>query len=527
LIGQRLQIEESLPPVDSDSLITVPDESGNQVALHAGAGFTLSTIALEDLTVFTAEQLRPYYESYLGKTVTLNDLTQIANAITAHYRSAGYILSRAYVPPQRVENGVVEIRIVEGSINRVRFEGVPTTSGWLAEYADKIQNAKPLDAPSLERYLLLINDLPGVSAHAVIQPSADTPGTADVVVMIQEKIMDGSLTVDNRGTRYMGPVEGGLTLNANNVLGLYDQTQLRGVGTTQFDEMHYAEIVHTEQLDSEGTKLAVSAGYTHTAPDYKLAPFEIEGRDDVFSLDVSHPFLRSRQANLFGDVKFDVRQTDTSSLNVPLYDDRLRVLRAGGSYDYVDDFAGINKVETELSKGFDWDAASSVGARSRATGEPDFVKETAQASRLQPIGGPVNLYVAATGQWSADTLLTSEQFGIGGAEFGSAYDPSEIAGDSGLAGRAELQYARSGDLEYVQSFQLYGFYDIGAVWLRNPSNGQNPEASLADTGVGLRFNVMESLSGGLECALPLTRSVAADGQDGKRPRAFFSLAYRY
>jgi hypothetical protein len=68
---------------------------------------------------------------------------------------------------------------------------------------------------------------------------------------------------------------------------------------------------------------------------------------------IAHPLLRSRQANLFGDVNLDVRETDVSSLNVPLYDDRLRVLRAGGSCDYVDDFAGINKVETELSKGLD------------------------------------------------------------------------------------------------------------------------------------------------------------------------------
>ena len=81
----------------------------------------------------------------------------------------------------------------------------------------------------------------------------------------------------------------------------------------------------------------------------------------MFSADLSHPFIRSRQSNLFGDVKFDIRQTDVSSLNVPLYDDRLRVPRGGGSFDYVDEFAGINKVETELSKGFDWDASSSVG----------------------------------------------------------------------------------------------------------------------------------------------------------------------
>ena len=276
--GQRLQIEENLPPVDNNSLITVPDNSGNPVALQAGASFTLTRIVLENLTAFTKEEIRPRYETYLGKAVTLNDLTHIANAITTHYRNAGYILSRAVVPPQRIKNGIVKIRIVEGWVNQVRFEGIPITDGLLADYADKIRSAKPLDAATLERYLLLIDDLPGVSAHAVLQPSADTPGASAVVVKIEEKAVTGSVTLDNRGTRYMGPVEGGLTVNANNMLGVYDQTQLRGVATSQFDEMRDAEIVHTEQLDSEGTKLAISAGYTHTAPGYKLTPFEIEGR---------------------------------------------------------------------------------------------------------------------------------------------------------------------------------------------------------------------------------------------------------
>ena len=124
-------------------------------------------------------------------------------------------------------------------------------------------------------------------------------------------------------------------------------------------------------------------------------------------------------------------------------------------------------------------------------------------------------------------MLTAEQFGLGGASFGSAYDPSEITGDSGIAGRVELQYNRSGDFEYVPSYQLYGFYDIGNVWIRNNSAGQKASESLADTGIGVRFNVMEPVSGGLELAVPLTRQVAADGQDGKSPRLFFSLAYHF
>jgi hemolysin activation/secretion protein len=133
---------------------------------------------------------------------------------------------------------------------------------------------------------------------------------------------------------------------------------------------------------------------------------------------------------------------------------------------------------------------------------------------------------------ASNTLLIDEQFSLGGADFGSAYDPSELLGDSGVAGRAELRYSRDGDFQWVPSYQFYTFYDIGTVWNRDAGAGTSDEASLADAGVGLRFNAQIPLSGTFEFAYPLTRPVAADvgaGGDGSgfHPRAFFSLAYRF
>jgi len=525
--GQHLRIEEERPAVGGEPVITLPEENGGHKTLKGSATFVLKGVEFEHLTVFKAEDLRPDYAEYIGKPVNFSTLSQITSRITAHYRNAGYILSRAVLSPQKIEHGIVKIRIVEGVVNKVRFEGLTHKSTLLEEYAEHIHNAKPLDAATLERYLLLMEDLPGVEARAVLRPSPDMPGASDVVVNISERHVTGAVTLDNRGTRYMGPVQAGLTVDVNDVLGLFERTELRGVSAAEFHEMRFAEIIHEEQIDSDGTKLALSGGYTHTHPDYKLKPFDINGRDKIYSVDVSHPFIRSRQSNLFGDIRFDVRQTDVESLGAGLYDDKLRVLRVGGTYDMVDRWAAINRFETTLSKGFSWDTGSSVGARSRTNAQSDFIKGTALVSRLQPIAGPVSLYLSASGQASANTLMTAEQFGLGGSSFGSAYDPSELVGDSAVAGRAELQYNRSGDFIYVPNYQFYGFYDGGVVWNRDAFAGTESQESLTSAGFGVRFNVMEPVSGGLEFALPLTHKVAANGQDGYGPRVFFSLAYRY
>ena len=528
-VGQRLRIEEERPDVGGASIITLPDENGKQKKLASNVTFELKGIVFENLTAFKKEDLRQDYINYIGKDISLITLNQIAAKITAHYRNAGYILSRAVVPPQKINGGIVKIRIVEGHINKVILEGVPEKGDLIGEYANKIRDARPLDAATLERYLLLMEDLSGVSAHAVIRPSAAEPGASDIVVTVAQKNIDGSATLDNRGTRYMGPVQAGLTINANNMLGVYDHTQIHGAITPDITELKYGQIVHEEQLDSEGTKLALSASHTHTHPGYKISQLDITGDDTLYSAAISHPFLRSRQSNLFGNAQFDIRDTNSNALDGTdkLYDDHLRVLRGGGSYDFVDGWLAVNRFETQLSKGLNWDTGRDGDPRSRSTGRPDFLKGTGLISRLQPLDGPFGLYVSGTGQWSANTLLSAEQFSLGGPAFGSAYDPAEIVGDSGIAGRVELQYSRSGDFEVVPNYQLYTFYDIGQAWTRNALAGQKSTASLASAGGGVRFNILEPISGALEVAVPLTKLVAANGQNGDSPRVFFSLAYRY
>jgi len=526
-VQQQLQFEDQRPAVGGASIITVPDEAGKDKGLKGGATFKLKGVVVESATAFSKEELAAVYSGYIGKEATLGTLNEIASKITAKYRNAGYILSRAVVPPQRIGDGVAKIKIVEGYVNKVIVQGPGSDAKLIGQYAEKIRAAKPLNASTLERYLLLMDDLPGVSANAVLKPSS-APGASDVIITLKDKRIDGAVTVDNRGTRYLGPVQYGLEAHINNATGWYDHTLLRTNVTSIVRELQFFQLVHEEQLDSEGTKLTVGVGHTRTKPGYRLDTLRVSGVDVSYFAQVSHPFVRSRQTNWFGNVEVDHRRTKSMSLGAPLYTDRLNIARIGSTYDFVDSYSAINRFEGRLSKGLNFGDDGYPDIRSRSNGHTGFYKINGSASRLQPISGPFSLYVAATGQASSAALLSSEQFGVGGANFGSAYDPSEITGDSGIAGRTELQYSRYGDLEWVPSYQLYGFYDIGEVWVRNPAAGLERTESIASLGLGLRFNILDPISGNLEVAVPMTKDVAANSpNNGDDARVFFSLAYRY
>ena len=201
------------------------------------------------------------------------------------------------------------------------------------------------------------------------------------------------------------------------------------------------------------------------------------------------------------------------------------MVRAGGAYDFVDQFGGADLIDMQVSQGLDILGATDTGTdRTRTDGSADFTKINLDITRTQPLPNGFSLFAAATSQYSFDKLLAAEQFTIGGPFFGSAYDPSEISGDHGVAGRMELRYGKVLNDPMLNAFQIYGFYDIGRVWMEDTVDGSQ---SLASAGLGLRTNFNEHLSANFEVADPLTRPANNQGGHAKNPRLFFSVTGRF
>ena len=522
--------EEAIPPADAEDI-----------------RFTLSGVLIEGATAYPESAFLPLYEELLGTEVSLADMYRLAGKISAMYRGGGYILSRAVVPAQRIRDGLVRIAVLEGFINEVIIEGdISGRESLLKSYAAKISAERPLSADTLERYLLLADDLPGVTAKAVLTPSVDAPGASDLVLFVNQKRFDMAYSFDNRGSRFVGPFTGSLSYKFNNMMGLYEQTTFRFITATQTEEIRFFQISHQETVGSEGTRVLVSYSLTRSRPGFTFrAPLtNVESDSQELTISVKHPMIRSRSQNLTLKAQFIWRKTITDLAFAPLFDDRLRIIRGSASYDFVDRFRGINLIEIEASQGLDIFNASESGSAdgveadiSRVNGKSNFFKITADVSRLQRLFPGISLLASATGQFSGSQLLSSEEFGFGGSEFGRAFDSSEFTGEHGAAGKLELQYGRTAesvpllrDLP-IKDFQLYTFFDYGIAWRIDPVANAVVDGKHAQTGssagVGVRFNLSDNVSGFVEIDKPLTRDVATRGTDGEEPRAFFAIAARF
>jgi hemolysin activation/secretion protein len=125
----------------------VPPEQARQIR------FMLRGVTVNGSSVYSAQQLAPLYQSLVGREVSLLEVYGIANQITARYRNDGFVLSQAIVPQQQIRDGVVQILIVEGRINRViiKDEGKLRSYNYLLQYAERLRASQPITQRELER----------------------------------------------------------------------------------------------------------------------------------------------------------------------------------------------------------------------------------------------------------------------------------------------------------------------------------------------------------------------------------------
>lgn len=519
-----------IPLSDAGGLQLAEAHGPASAADAAGEGprFVLTAVAIEGVTVYRPEELRPLYRDLLGREIALDAVFALAEAVTARYRNDGYTLSQAIVPPQTISDGEVRLTVVEGFIDQVLIEGeTGGRAGLFRAWGEKIKASRPFQVAVLERYSLLANDLPGAQVRAVLRPSEDTPGAADLVFEVTHQTFEAAANLDNRAPKTTGPLQGLVSLTGNSLLGLYDRTTLTYSRAKLRRRSQFAGLRHDQVLNSEGSGLSLSVSYSRSKPGDVLKDLDLLSASIALSAVLTHPVVRSRNANLNLSAGFTYREVKSDAVSARLFRDRLSVVSLGFDAAFTDPWNGRDTMELRIHQGLDLFNASVADDRllTRDDGSGEFVKLTGSLSRTQYLGGGISLYLMASGQLASRALLASEEFAFGGARFGRAYDPSELTGDHGGAVGAEIRLTGQPDTPILNFYQLYGFYDIGATYDIGVG-GADAKRSGASAGLGLRFGLTDTLSGQLELAKPMTRPVSLE-DNGKAARIFFRLSARF
>lgn len=490
--------------------------------------FVLAGVEIVGSTVFSEGDFAPLYEPLLATEIDASKIQGITKKITDKYRDDGYFLATAVAEEQDLALGILRVRIYEGEITKVSFPGAKNDRLEIyREYADKITAVKPARLDNLERYLLLLDDLPGVVVDGSVKPVDKDKGLFELVLAISRQVLEGYASLDNRGTRSVGAYQ--LLLHGDINAG---PTKREQTGLTLFSiprspkELVYGELTHQHHIGTEGLKvdLAISHSLADVGGIYSQTDLNSAGSRVV--LGTSYPLIRSRDQNLEISAKIDVSIQRQNDDDVRTYDDRLRVLRFSGAYDLADDFDGQSTVALEYSQGLDVFGASDgqypgqSRSKSLSDGDVSFSKIRLDASRRQKVTDLWAVQLAVAGQKTDGPLLSGEEFYLGGSQFGRAFDSGEVSGDDGAAASFEIQFGQFISKPYLDSYQIYGFYDAGVVWEIEEDHFSDG-APLVSAGGGVRLGFTKSIFGGLEVAKPINKNVVNEGDKG--PRVFFYL----
>lgn len=481
--------------------------------------FTLQDVEVEGAHAVLPAALAAAYRADIGKTVSLSRVYAIANAMTATYRAQGYLLASVVVPVQTITAGRVRLQVIEGYLHAVSFEGYQgLRAGMFAATRARLLADRPLRTATLERALLLLNGLPGIHAEAILHPAADAAGAADLVIRIQRTTVNLTAGFNTRGATVEGPNQIETSVALNSLFGTYNGLNFQYLQATDSSKLKLYALSDVERLTASGLDLLISGSHSEANPQgVDLAAYNLATDTTLARIELDFPFALARTNSLTGHLALTYTDAKIDLLGANFSRDKLSAVRVGLRWDHLDGAYGVNLINAEYSQGLSALGASPLGSSlaSRAAGRPNFSKATLYVARLQSLGGPFSVLLAASGQYAFDRLLEPEEFAFGGEPFGRAYDPSEFVGDSGLAGKVEFRYTF--DLPVGVSATLYAFADRGEAWRRllPGDTGAMTEAA-SSSGGGVRVSVRSWLTGYVEVAKPLDHVVAALGNEDTR-----------
>ncbi len=477
----------------------------------ANIRFTLREVLFANGDAFDLTSLAPAWRDLVGTEIPVAAICEIRDHAATILRRKGY-LAAVRVPVQTIENGVVRLDILAAKLTGIQVRGdAGPSEQQLAAYLEKLNNQPLFNINQAERYLLLANSLPGLSARLTLRP-AGTPGDVIGEVTVDRTPVLVDANVQNFGSPSVGRLGGIARVRINGLTGLGDETTLAVYSTAQTSEQLVVQGGHEFRIGSEGLTAGSQLTYAWTRPTL-AGGLNIKTESLIWTSQLRYPALLRQSRSLWLGVGFDWIDQDIAALATLLSRDHLRVGWAQATANWIDpkSFTGRGgyspsepkwsaRMNLELRQGFGFLGASNgcgpTGAAcfgpgaiaiSRVEADPSAMVLRGEAELAWRPLPSFAVVVAPRAQYSSRALLSYEEFSAGNFTVGRGYDPGTLTGDSGVAVSTELRLGsaipRSNGHVAVQPF---AFFDAAWVWNEDSIfAGLNPQR-LYSAGGGIR-----------------------------------------
>ena len=527
------QPNSSSPPLFSQLREPSISQSPTNPSLQPSPSIPVEKIEVIGSTIFRRDRLHPIIKPLEGRTVTLEDLRQAADRITQLYLNDGFINSRAILVDQVLTDGVVQIRVIEGRLERIDIEGTRRLNPNYIRSRIKRGAGNPLNSIALEEQLRLLRIDPLFENIEASLRAGDEIGQSILIIrVIEAEPFLASFFVDNSSPPSIGSERFGTVVRYRNLIGIgdeiaasYSRTITGGADVFDFS---YRLPVNAR----DGTLQLRFAPNRNQITDAEIEVFGIRGRSRLYELSYRQPLVRNIRQEFALSLGFTHQRGQTfvfdnipSAFGIgPDEDGNSRTSTFRFGQDYVSrDRNGAWGLRSQFSIG-----TGLFEATTNRDPIPDghFISWLGQLQRVQRLGKDNLLIFQTDIQLTPDTLLPSQQFVIGGAQSLRGYRQNARLGDNGfrvsLENRLTVQRDATGD----PSLQFIAFIDLGKVWNQPDNPNQLPEQTfLMGAGLGLYWQPIPNLDVRLDYALPII-DIDDRGNNPQDKGLYFSVNFQ-
>jgi hemolysin activation/secretion protein len=497
-----------------------------------GARVFVREFRLTGNSVFSDQELAAVLEPYAGRALATEELLDARDAVTRLYIERGYVSSGAVIPDQEVVGGVIEIRIVEGTLGEITVNGLKTLQPSFVEERIRLGGGPPLNVNQLrERIQLLLNDPAIDRVNARLGPGRQL-GEAYLEVDVEEAPpYRTDLIISNDRPPSIGAEGAEMIVTFGNLLGRSDPLR---VGLEKSSGLTDVEANYSVPVTADDLRLFAAGEVANS--EVVEEPFnDIDVESDFASIEVgtSSPLWRRVDEELVVGASLEYEQSTTFllgrrfSFSPGVQDGRSKVtaLRLAQQWQR----RGIDQViaiRSTKSIGLPiLDATENPGNLPDGRffawlGQGQYVRRLNEADWQLALRGDLQL--------TPDPLLPIEQIEIGGLETVRGYRTNQLVTDNGWVvsaevriplGRLRLPYLSPGVDDGL--VQIVPFVDAGGGW---NNNFPDPDSNvLYSIGTGLRWQLNERVSASLDYGYPFVNVDDPDDKDIQDYGLFFEI----
>ncbi|ACK67411.1 Polypeptide-transport-associated domain protein ShlB-type [Rippkaea orientalis PCC 8801] len=510
-----------LSPPESPPPLSVPSPSlpNEDNLINIPGTITVKKFDFAGNTVFSQEELAEVTAPFVDRPLTFAELLQARSAVTKYYVNNGYVTSGSYIPPQTIENGVVTIQIVEGSLEdiNVNVEGKLNPNYIRDRLA--LAGETPLHLPTLLESLQLLQLSPLIDSISAELSASPRPGSNLLTVkVVTAQSFYPKLILDNGRNPQAGEIRRGFELSELNLTGIGDK-----IRTTYYNSDGSDDFEVTYQVPFTIYDSTVEFGFRHLSGEILEKPLDVlELNSDYqkYSLRFRQPIIKTPNQEFSIGLDLDHQKSKTVYLDGLAFpgrgsdtDGRTHISTLRFSQEWV---GRTEEQVLALRSQFDW-GLEALGTTTPydinvnpATPEATYFLWRGQGQWVQVLA-PDTLFVIRTDIQIADRPIVSlEQFSLGGLENVEGYRQNSLLTDNGVFAAMELRFPIFRLPRENLVLQLIPFATYGQGW----NSGLSPDPpinELASIGLGFQIQYNNIFSARIDWAHPLGKDIFLEG----------------